>query len=159
MARSQEPAIGGPFCEIRDSFSERRNAWLTWEDSNFQITIPKKAFEMSTEFPLIWPKIRLGDFCSFELCTEQTHRWVRRNASLGRSTSVLANPDTGHRLSPNQKQTRSRWPYLGLEKAAPLSVFFIATGTYRLLFLNHKDSALRRAGHWATSGARGGLME
>jgi hypothetical protein len=65
------------------------------EDSNFHITIPKNAFEMSTEFLLIWPKIRLGDFCSFELCAEQTHQWVRRNASLGRSTSVLAN--SGHK--------------------------------------------------------------
>ena len=36
-----------------------------------------------------------------ELCTEQTHQWVRRNASLGRSTSVLANP--GHK-SPVESQ-------------------------------------------------------
>jgi len=26
--------------------------WLTWEDSNFDIPISKKAFEMSAEFPL-----------------------------------------------------------------------------------------------------------
>jgi hypothetical protein len=51
----------------RRKFSETRNAWLTWEDSNFHITISKNAFEMSTEFPLFWPKIRLGDFCSCEL--------------------------------------------------------------------------------------------
>jgi len=39
-------------------------AWLTLEDSNFHITSSKSAFEMSAEFPLFWPKIRLGDFCS-----------------------------------------------------------------------------------------------
>jgi hypothetical protein len=38
-------------------------AWLTWEDSNFHIPVSKNAFEMSTEFPLFWPKTRLGDFC------------------------------------------------------------------------------------------------
>jgi hypothetical protein len=76
-------------------FSQPMVRWLGREDSNFHITIPKNAFEMSTEFLLIWPKIRLGDFCSFELCAEQTHQWVRRNASLGRSTSVLAN--SGHK--------------------------------------------------------------
>jgi hypothetical protein len=36
----------------RRKFSETRTAWLTWEDSNFHITIPKNAFEMSTEFLL-----------------------------------------------------------------------------------------------------------
>jgi hypothetical protein len=47
--------------------SGRRTVWLTWEDSNFHITIPKSAFEMSTEFPPIWRQIRPGDFCSSEL--------------------------------------------------------------------------------------------
>jgi hypothetical protein len=48
-------------------FSGRQTAWLTWEDSNFCITTSKNAFEMSMEFPLFWPKIPLGDFCSSEL--------------------------------------------------------------------------------------------
>jgi hypothetical protein len=39
----------------------------TWEDSNFHIPISKNAFEMSAEFPLFWPKTRLGDFCSCKL--------------------------------------------------------------------------------------------
>jgi hypothetical protein len=64
----EKPAIGGPFCHQRRKFSETWNAWLTWEDSNFHITIPENAFEMSTEFLLFWPKIRLGDLCSSELC-------------------------------------------------------------------------------------------
>ncbi len=34
---------------------------------DFHIPISKNAFEMSTEFPLFWPKIRLGDFCSCKL--------------------------------------------------------------------------------------------
>ena len=44
--------------------------WLptpTWDDLNFHIPISKNAFEMSAEFPLFWPKIRLGDFCSCKL--------------------------------------------------------------------------------------------
>jgi hypothetical protein len=60
----EKPAIGGSFCHQRRKFSETWNAWLTWEDSNFHITVSKNAFEMSTEFQLFWPKIRLGDFCS-----------------------------------------------------------------------------------------------
>jgi len=48
-------------------FSENKNAWLTWEDSNSHIPISKNAFEMSAEFPLFWPKTRLGDFCSCKL--------------------------------------------------------------------------------------------
>jgi hypothetical protein len=44
-----------------------RTAWLTWEDSNFHITFSRNAFEMSTEFPLFWPRIRLGDFCNSKL--------------------------------------------------------------------------------------------
>jgi hypothetical protein len=63
----EKPAIGGPFCYQRRKFSETRNAWLTWEDSNFHIPISKNAFEMSAEFALFWPKTRLGDFCSCKL--------------------------------------------------------------------------------------------
>jgi hypothetical protein len=37
---------------------------LTSEDSNFDIPSSKNTFEMSTEFPAIWPAIRPGDFCS-----------------------------------------------------------------------------------------------
>jgi len=44
--------------------SKRRTGWLTSEDSNFDIATSKRAFEMSKEFPPIWPEIRLGDFCS-----------------------------------------------------------------------------------------------
>jgi hypothetical protein len=51
----------------RRKFSQTRSAWLTWEDSNFDIPISKNAFEMSAEFPLFWPKTRLGDFCSCKL--------------------------------------------------------------------------------------------
>jgi hypothetical protein len=55
--QSEKPAIGGHFCYLRKKFSEPRTAWLTWEDSNFHIPLSKNAFEMSTEFPLFWPKI------------------------------------------------------------------------------------------------------
>jgi hypothetical protein len=67
LAESEKPAVGGISPTIRDGFPEGRTAWLTWEDSNFHIPISKNAFEMSTEFPLFWPKIRLGDFCSCKL--------------------------------------------------------------------------------------------
>jgi hypothetical protein len=63
----KSPPLAGLSASIRGSFSDRRTGWLTWEDSNFHITVSKNAFEMSTEFPLFWPKIRLGDFCSCEL--------------------------------------------------------------------------------------------
>ena len=63
----KSPPLAGLSASIRDSFSERRTAWLTWEDSNFHITFSRNAFEMSTEFPLFWPRIRLGDFCNSKL--------------------------------------------------------------------------------------------
>jgi hypothetical protein len=66
-ANAQKPAVGGLFCNSTAKFSNFRTVWLTWEDSNFHITIPKSAFEMSTEFPPIWRQIRPGDFCSSEL--------------------------------------------------------------------------------------------
>jgi hypothetical protein len=45
--------------------SDLGTAWLTWEDSNFHISISKKnAFEVSAEFPLFRPKTRLGDTCN-----------------------------------------------------------------------------------------------
>jgi hypothetical protein len=59
--------MAGLSVTIRSPFSERRAAWLTWEDSNFRITISKNAFEMSGEFRLFWPKFRLGDFCRYKL--------------------------------------------------------------------------------------------
>src|SRR5258705_13871471 len=52
---------------IRDGFPEGQTGWLTGEDSNFDTLISKNAFEMSAEFPLFWPKTRLGDFCSCKL--------------------------------------------------------------------------------------------
>jgi hypothetical protein len=60
--------ISRAFLIKKRKFSENRNAWLTWEDSNFHITISKNGFEMSREFALFWPKFRLGDFCSLKLC-------------------------------------------------------------------------------------------
>jgi hypothetical protein len=57
----------------RRKFSETRNAWLTWEDSNFHITSSKNAFEMSGEFPLICAKSEVGDFCSCKLRSRDTH--------------------------------------------------------------------------------------
>jgi hypothetical protein len=60
----KKPAIAGLSGIAEGKVSRRRTAWLTWEASNFHITIPKNAFEMSTEFPLFWPNIRLGDFCN-----------------------------------------------------------------------------------------------
>jgi hypothetical protein len=39
-------------------------AAATWEDSNFHITISENAFEMSTEFPLFWPKFDLETFAA-----------------------------------------------------------------------------------------------
>jgi hypothetical protein len=72
MPHRRKPAFGGLSASTTDSLSELHTAWLTWEDSNFDIPTSKNAFEMSTEFPLIWPEIRLGDFCSCELWIEQT---------------------------------------------------------------------------------------
>src|SRR5450432_2489450 len=66
-ANSKKPAIGGSYATCDSTVSSCRTAWLTWEDSNFHITISENDFEMSTEFLLFWPKIRLGDFCSCEL--------------------------------------------------------------------------------------------
>ena len=63
----EKPTICGPFCLKIIIFSKRRTGWLTWEDSNFHITFSRNAFEMSTEFPLFWPRIRLGDFCNSKL--------------------------------------------------------------------------------------------
>jgi hypothetical protein len=45
-------------------FSENKNAWLTWEDSNLHIPDWKKPFEMSAEFLHISPEFGVGDFCS-----------------------------------------------------------------------------------------------
>jgi len=66
-ANARKAGISGPFSRLLGSLAERRSAWLTWEDSNFDIPISKNAFEMSAEFPLFWPKTRLGDFCSCKL--------------------------------------------------------------------------------------------
>jgi hypothetical protein len=60
----KSPPVAGLSGTAEGEISRRRTSWLTWEDSNFHITISKKAFEISTEFSLFWPKIRLGDFCS-----------------------------------------------------------------------------------------------
>src|SRR5258708_38727683 len=57
--------------------NQASTAWLAWEDSNFHITISKNTFEMSTEFPPFWPKIRLGDFCRLQVVNEQTRQVVK----------------------------------------------------------------------------------
>jgi hypothetical protein len=49
--------LAGISATVSDGFSEGRTGWLTWEDSNFHIPLSKNAFDMSTEFPLFWPKI------------------------------------------------------------------------------------------------------
>jgi hypothetical protein len=63
FAELEKPLLAGISPTIRDRFPEGR----TWGDSNFDIPISKNAFEMSAEFPLFWPKTRLGDFCSCKL--------------------------------------------------------------------------------------------
>jgi hypothetical protein len=63
----KSPPLAGISTSIRGGFYEHRTAWLTWEDSNFDIPTSKNAFEMSAEFPLFWPKTRLGDLCSCKL--------------------------------------------------------------------------------------------
>src|SRR5258708_5262732 len=63
----ENSAVCGPFSSSEGGVSDNRTAWLTWEDSNFGTPISKNAFEMSAEFPLFWPKTRLGDFCSCKL--------------------------------------------------------------------------------------------
>jgi hypothetical protein len=68
-SNARKARIYGPISRFSGYLANPWNAWLTWEDSNFHITISKNAFEMSTEFPLFWPKSRLGDFCSCELWT------------------------------------------------------------------------------------------
>ena len=56
----------------RRKFSETRNAWLTWEDSNLHIPDRKTPFEMSGEFPHFSSKFGVGDFCSYELSIPDT---------------------------------------------------------------------------------------
>jgi hypothetical protein len=65
----KSPPLAGIFSITEGKISMSRTGWLAWEDSNFHITIKKNAFEMSTEFPLFWLKIRLGDFYSCKLST------------------------------------------------------------------------------------------
>jgi hypothetical protein len=60
----KSPPLAGFSLVVSRNFSRGRTGWLAWEDSNFHIPISKNAFEMSGEFPLFWPKTRLGDFCS-----------------------------------------------------------------------------------------------
>ena len=79
-------------------FSQPMVRWLGREDSNFHITIPKNAFEMSTEFPLIWPEIRPRDFCSCELCNEQTRQRFDVTRPLADQLPFCRIPDTSHRV-------------------------------------------------------------
>ena len=45
-------------------FSENKNAWLTWEDSNLHIPDCKMPFEMSKEFPLFSRNLGLETFAA-----------------------------------------------------------------------------------------------
>jgi hypothetical protein len=69
--------LAGLSVTIPASFSASGTGWLTWEDSNFHITISKNTFEMSTEFPLFWPKNRLGDFYIRKLSTNNRHSGLK----------------------------------------------------------------------------------
>jgi len=40
---------------------------LEWPFGRYDRQTGQNAFEMSREFPLFWPKIRLGDFCTCKL--------------------------------------------------------------------------------------------
>jgi hypothetical protein len=57
-------------------------AWLTWKDSNFHVPLSKNSFEMSTEFPLFWPKIQPGDFCTVSCESETTRPSKHQTESL-----------------------------------------------------------------------------
>jgi len=51
----------------------QKTAASTWEDSNLHIPDRKTPFEMSGEFPHIYSKFGVGDFCSWKLSILDTH--------------------------------------------------------------------------------------
>jgi hypothetical protein len=59
---SRNAGISGLISHFFGSRAERRNAWLTSEDSNSHIPDWKKAFEMSGELPQISFNFEAGDF-------------------------------------------------------------------------------------------------
>jgi hypothetical protein len=63
-AELQKRANGGLFRTLRGGTSGLRNPWLTSEESNFHIPDWKKPFELSAEFPHIFPRFEVGDFRS-----------------------------------------------------------------------------------------------
>src|SRR5260370_15038262 len=69
----KSPPLAGVAEVTECKVSRRRTGWLTWEDSNFHVTISKNAFEVSMEFPLFWPKIRLRDFAA-AICRSERAR-------------------------------------------------------------------------------------
>jgi hypothetical protein len=69
-----------PFLIKKRKFSENKNGWLTWEDSNFHIPISKNAFEMSTEFTPFWPKFDLETFAAASCGSEQARQPVKTSA-------------------------------------------------------------------------------
>jgi hypothetical protein len=61
----EKPAFGGPFCCQRRKFSETRNAWLTSQDSNFDIPFQKKApLKCQRNFRQFGAKFGLETFAS-----------------------------------------------------------------------------------------------
>src|SRR5713101_3387312 len=90
--------------------SRRRTGWLTWEDSNFDIPISKNTFEMSAEFPLLWPKTRLGDFCSCKL-------WKRGDAETAKTSECV--PYIGYPRSGMEREGRVK--IRGFVRPRPLS--------------------------------------
>ena len=71
------PSIFGGFALATGKYARRQNGKRSTrvrfgshpDLGGFELSFPisKNAFEMSAEFPLFWPKIRLGDFCSCKL--------------------------------------------------------------------------------------------
>jgi hypothetical protein len=59
----KDPQLAGVYAIYSLTISSCRTAWLTSQDSNFDIPTSKNAFEMSEEFPPIRSEIRPGDFC------------------------------------------------------------------------------------------------
>jgi hypothetical protein len=57
LLNRKSPPLAGFSAVARGRFSSDQTAWLTREDSNFHITIPRNTFEMSAEFLLFWPKM------------------------------------------------------------------------------------------------------
>jgi hypothetical protein len=64
-SNAQKPAIFGSFLRFLGIVTERRNAWLSWEDSNRYIPSLKMPFEISYEFRTNSGKSGAGDFRNY----------------------------------------------------------------------------------------------